>query len=213
MANRGGWTGLDFPLLRAVHEGAQPADPLPPLEAKPLIRGVHDVEVRIVGAGPERRVAVYFSYEPFPGVRFGHRFERHPSDEITDGGRAHRPHGGSRDGGRPPLCGQRACSRRGRCDLDEVLGALTACALISFRSVDQGLPLTLVGLRLVPALVDAHAVHHDRHMACGALGYRVLAAHRADTGAIGQREGPPAVTTGPDVLGHSAQSTTAAPSP
>ena len=83
MANRGGWTGLDFPLLRAVREGAQPADPLPPLEAKPLIRGVHDVAVRIVGAGPERRVAVYFSYEPFPGVRFGHRFEL---DETLMGG-------------------------------------------------------------------------------------------------------------------------------
>jgi hypothetical protein len=80
-ANKGGWTGLDWALLRAVHEGAQPGDPFPPLEARPLILGVHDVEVRIVGAGPERRVAAFFSYEPFPGTRFGHRFK--PDETLT----------------------------------------------------------------------------------------------------------------------------------
>lgn len=87
IANRGGWTGLDFPLLRAVHEGAQPGDPLPPLEASPLIRGVDDVEVRIVGVGPERRVAAFFSYAPFPGGRFGHRFE--PAPVVGDDERLH----------------------------------------------------------------------------------------------------------------------------
>jgi len=46
-----------------------------------LIRGVHDVEVRIVGAGSDRRVVALFSYEPFPGVRFGHRFE--PDETLT----------------------------------------------------------------------------------------------------------------------------------
>lgn len=81
IANRGGWTGLDWALLRAVHEGAQPGEPLTPLEAKPLIRGVNDVEVRIVGVGPERRVAAFFSYEPFPGVHFGHRFE--PDETLS----------------------------------------------------------------------------------------------------------------------------------
>jgi hypothetical protein len=30
--------------------------------------------VIIHGEGPERRVAVLFSYKPFPGVRFDHRF-------------------------------------------------------------------------------------------------------------------------------------------
>jgi len=80
-ANKGGWTGLDWALLRAVRGGAQPGDPLPPLEAWPLILGLHDTEVRIVGVGSQRRVAVFFSYEGFPGIRFGHRFE--PDETLT----------------------------------------------------------------------------------------------------------------------------------
>jgi len=81
-ANKGGWTGLDWALLRAVRDGAQPGDPLPPLEAKPFIRGVHDVEVRVVGIGPERRVAAFFSHAAYPGVRFGHRFA--PDGAVTN---------------------------------------------------------------------------------------------------------------------------------
>jgi hypothetical protein len=71
---RGGWTGLDPATIEAVRGGAQPGDPLPPLEAEPYIRHVTDTEVIITGTGQGRRVAVLFSYTHFPGVRFGHRF-------------------------------------------------------------------------------------------------------------------------------------------
>jgi hypothetical protein len=81
IANRGGWTGMDWALLRAVRDGAQPGDPLPPLKARPLIRGVEDVEVRIIGVGPERRVTAFFSHTAYPGPRFGHRFE--PDETLT----------------------------------------------------------------------------------------------------------------------------------
>lgn len=67
----GGWTGLDPIIIEAVRNGARPGDSLP---AKPFIRHVTDTEVIIHGDGPERRVAVLFSYDRFPGVRFGHRF-------------------------------------------------------------------------------------------------------------------------------------------
>jgi hypothetical protein len=67
----GGWTGLDPVIIEAVRDGAQPGDSLPP---KPFIRHVTDAGVIIHGDGPERRVAVLFSYDRFPGVRFGHRF-------------------------------------------------------------------------------------------------------------------------------------------
>ena len=70
----GGWTGLDAATIRAVREGAQPGDPLPPLPAHPYIDDVTDAEVVITGSGPARRVAVLFSYRRFPGLRFGHRF-------------------------------------------------------------------------------------------------------------------------------------------
>jgi len=72
--DHGGWTGLDRAAIQAVRDGAQPGDALPPLERRPPIRGVADTEVIIHGDGPERRAAVLFSYEVFPGVRFGHRF-------------------------------------------------------------------------------------------------------------------------------------------
>ena len=72
--DHGGWTGLDHVTIQAVRGGALPGDPLPPLEAAPLIRDVTDTEVITHGNGPERRVAVLFAYAPFPDVRFGHRF-------------------------------------------------------------------------------------------------------------------------------------------
>jgi hypothetical protein len=81
IANKGGWTGLDWALLRAVRDGTQPGDPLPPRKARPFIRGLADVEVRIMGVGPERRVAVFFSHTAYAGVRFGHRFE--PDETLT----------------------------------------------------------------------------------------------------------------------------------
>jgi hypothetical protein len=71
---RGGWTGLDQATIEAVRGGAQPGDPLPPLEAEPYIRHVTDTEVIITGTGQGRRVAVLFCHASFPGVRFGHRF-------------------------------------------------------------------------------------------------------------------------------------------
>jgi hypothetical protein len=74
VVSRGGWTGLDQATIEAVRGGAQPGDPLPPLQAAPYIRGVTDTEVIITGTGQGRRVAVLFSYTDFPGVRFGHRF-------------------------------------------------------------------------------------------------------------------------------------------
>ena len=72
--DRDGWTGLDHVTIQAVRDGTLPGDPLPPLEAAPLIRDVPDTEVIIHGNGPARRVAVLFAYAPFPDVRFGHRF-------------------------------------------------------------------------------------------------------------------------------------------
>ena len=72
--DRGGWTGLDQAAIEAVRGGAQPGDPLPPLQAEPCIRHVTDPEVIITGTGQGRRVAVLFSHTSFPGARFGHRF-------------------------------------------------------------------------------------------------------------------------------------------
>jgi hypothetical protein len=71
---RGGWTGLDQATIDAVRDGAQPGDPLPPLQAYPYIDDVIDAEVIITGVGPQQRVAVLFSHRDFPGTRFGHRF-------------------------------------------------------------------------------------------------------------------------------------------
>ena len=69
VVSRGGWTGLDQATIEAVRGGAQPGDPLPPLQAASYIRGVTDTEVIITGTGQGRRVAVLFSYRDFPGVR------------------------------------------------------------------------------------------------------------------------------------------------
>lgn len=74
-------TGLDRASIQAVRAGAQPGDLLPPLRRMPFIRGVSDdAEVIIIGTGSRRCVAVLFSHESFPGIRFGHRFAP-PSDE------------------------------------------------------------------------------------------------------------------------------------
>ena len=70
----GGWTGLDLATIEAVRGGAQPGDPLPPLQAEPYITRVTDTEVIITGRGQDRRVAVLFTHTDFPSVRFGHRF-------------------------------------------------------------------------------------------------------------------------------------------
>jgi hypothetical protein len=72
--DQGGWTGLDRMTIEAVRGGARPGDPLPPLQPHPFINHVSDAEVIIHGEGPERRVAVLFSHDHFPSVRFGHRF-------------------------------------------------------------------------------------------------------------------------------------------
>ena len=63
---RGGWTGLDPATIEAVRGGAQPGDPLPPLEAEPYIRDLTDTEVIITGTGQGRRVAVLFPTRPSP---------------------------------------------------------------------------------------------------------------------------------------------------
>lgn len=77
----GGLSYLEPSIIQAVRDGAQPGDPLPPRERRPFIKGVsNDAEVIITTAGAWRGVAVLFSHEGFPGVRFGHRFTP-PSDE------------------------------------------------------------------------------------------------------------------------------------
>jgi hypothetical protein len=80
----GGWTGLDPATVQAVRDGAQPGDLLPPLQALPFIDDVTDAEVFITGSGPDRRIAVLFSHEHFPGIRFGHRFQREPGRETNE---------------------------------------------------------------------------------------------------------------------------------
>lgn len=79
----GGLTYLDPDIIERVRAGGQPGDPLPPLVASPLIDGVTGTEVIITGEAPRRRVAVLFSHESFPGIRFGHRFP-HPSEELAE---------------------------------------------------------------------------------------------------------------------------------
>ena len=72
-------TGPDHADNQVVRDGTQPGDP--PRRRKPFIKGVSDdAEVIIAGTGSWRYVAVLFSHESFPGVRFGHRFTP-PSDK------------------------------------------------------------------------------------------------------------------------------------
>ena len=81
--DHGGWTGLDQATIESVRDGAQPGDRLPPRQPpEPYISHVTDAEVIISGSGLERRVAVLFCYDAFPGVRFGYRFDW----EEDDGG-------------------------------------------------------------------------------------------------------------------------------
>jgi len=84
LLGQGGWTELDQAAIQAVRDGAQPGDSLPPLQPPPFITNVTDAEVLITGSGPERRIAVLFSHEHFPGIRFGHRFRREPGRETYE---------------------------------------------------------------------------------------------------------------------------------
>jgi hypothetical protein len=81
LLGRGGWTGLDQATIHAVRDGAQPGDPLPPLQPSPYITRVTDTEVIITGRGLGRCVAVLFSHDDFPTARFGHRFFLEPFAE------------------------------------------------------------------------------------------------------------------------------------
>lgn len=82
--DHGGWTGLDQATIQAVRNGARPGDSLPPLQPLPFIDDVTEAEVLIIGSRPDRRIAVLFSHEHFPGVRFGHRFRREPGRETHE---------------------------------------------------------------------------------------------------------------------------------
>jgi hypothetical protein len=84
LLGHGGWTGLDQATIQAVRNGAQPGDSLPPLQPLPFIRNVTDAEVFITGSGAGRRIAVLFSYDDFPDIRFGHRFRREPGRETNE---------------------------------------------------------------------------------------------------------------------------------
>ncbi len=98
LLGRGGWTGLDQATIHAVRGGAQPGDPLPPLQPSPYIRGVTGTEVILTGHGPGRCVAVLFCHQDFPTARFGHRFFLEPAEgyekiwlmEEIDTGALHR---------------------------------------------------------------------------------------------------------------------------
>lgn len=80
--DHGGLTYLDPVTIQAVQSGAQPGDPLPPTERQPLINGVGDDDDVIIVGGVQPQVAVLFSHDDFPGVRFGHRI-RVPSSELA----------------------------------------------------------------------------------------------------------------------------------
>lgn len=76
--DHGGWTGLDEKTIQAVRNGAQPGAALPPLQPRPFIDHVMDVEVTLHGGSAGQRVAVLFCHEHFPEIRFGHRFRLEP---------------------------------------------------------------------------------------------------------------------------------------
>lgn len=73
-----GWTWLDEVIIRAVRDGAQPGDALPPLRPEPYLGHITDAKVILIGRGAGRRVAVLFPMADFPGAQFGHRFEPDP---------------------------------------------------------------------------------------------------------------------------------------
>ncbi len=69
--------------LQRLRAGARRGDPLPasPAVRRPYISGLKDdFDVRIVWSGDDAHVAILFSHELWPGVRFGHRFP--PPDEA-----------------------------------------------------------------------------------------------------------------------------------
>jgi hypothetical protein len=71
--------------LQWVKAGGRWGDPLPaaPARRDPFISGIaDDFEVRITDAGDQKNVAILFSHQDWPGVRFGHRF---PTPEESDG--------------------------------------------------------------------------------------------------------------------------------
>jgi len=70
---------LDQSIIQAVRAGAQPGDPLPPRRPGTYFDQGTDADVIIIGHGPGRHVAVEFSHEDFPYIRFGHRFEPEPT--------------------------------------------------------------------------------------------------------------------------------------
>jgi hypothetical protein len=73
--DRGAPPSLDQATISAVRDGAQPGDLLPPPERRPFISRVgDDVDVIITGSGAQRRAAVLFTHQDFPGAHFGHRF-------------------------------------------------------------------------------------------------------------------------------------------
>jgi hypothetical protein len=68
-------TPMDPAMVQAVRGGARPGDPVPPAGRTPFIAGVgEDAEVVITGRSADQRVAVLFSHQQFPGVRFGYRY-------------------------------------------------------------------------------------------------------------------------------------------
>lgn len=69
-----GKTWLAAVAIQAVRDGAQPGDPVP---HDRFLGPTPTPEVIIIGQEAERRVAVLFSHEDFPGVQFGHRFGLH----------------------------------------------------------------------------------------------------------------------------------------
>jgi hypothetical protein len=75
-------TYLEPETIQAVRHGAQPGDPLPPRGRTPLIEHVSDDAEVIITGDAQPRVAVLFSHDQFPGVRFGHRLQ-HPAGELA----------------------------------------------------------------------------------------------------------------------------------
>ena len=80
----GSRTALGPEVVRVVRAGAQPGDPLPPPERRPFISGVSDdAEVITTGTtGHAPSVAIIFSCDAYPGIRFGHQFAR-PDDKHS----------------------------------------------------------------------------------------------------------------------------------
>jgi hypothetical protein len=72
--SEGGRTSPGQVTAQAGRGGPRPGDPLPPGQPGRYTGHVTATEVIVTGEAPRQRVAVLFSHEDFPGVRFGHRF-------------------------------------------------------------------------------------------------------------------------------------------